>query len=64
MINVTCEVKIYEIDGVQNNNNNKISIHSHALHNDRIVIDFCGEKLTVIARDLGRAIQNVTNTGS
>lgn len=64
MIKVMSRVKIYEIDGSENNEESKeIKIHSHWNRNEMVDIELPGfKKLTVSANDLEAAIKNARNS--
>lgn len=53
-------IKIYEIDGVEQNVA-ELTIHSHPLSKDKVVLDFDNKKVTVWASDLQDAIVNARN---
>jgi len=63
MIKVTCEVKVYEKDGVScDTEYHTILIYSHPIHDDRIQITYENGSVVVVADDLIAAIENATNT--
>lgn len=64
-IEVSNRVKVYEVDGKETPVGASVGMNvlSHALHNDRVVLEIDGKKHTVIARQLKAAIDNATNTG-
>ncbi len=63
MIKVTNEIVIYEVDGRDDVlNDAKLIVESHWNYNERIVLDYGGKKITVIASDLEKAISNAKNS--
>jgi hypothetical protein len=63
MIEVESTVKIYEINGIGNKSHDTyLHVKNHGLFNDRIIVEFEGTNLTIIAADLKAAIENATNT--
>jgi len=63
MIKVTCEVKVYEKDGISCDMEFlTILVHSHSIHDDRVEIVFEDGRVVVVADDLIAAIENATNT--
>jgi hypothetical protein len=63
MIKVTCEVKVYEKDGIScGMENHTILVLSHLIQDDRIEIVFEEGRIVVVADDLIAAIENATNT--
>jgi ribosomal protein L25 (general stress protein Ctc) len=66
MIEVTNEIKVYEIDGkeIKALNYPLMKIISHRNYDSRISIEIDGKTYTVIASDLRAAIANATNVGS
>ena len=62
MINVKSSVKIYEINGEQDDSGAKMSVENHWAQKDMVVISIGGNKYTVSARDLEAAIYNGINT--
>lgn len=61
-IQVKNEITVYEIDGKESFNHPPLVILSHWNFNERVTIEFEGKKITVIASDLRKAIENATNT--
>lgn len=62
-IRVECEVKIYEEKGKRDVYPDKqITVLSHSIHNDRVVLIYEDMEIVVIARDLHAAITNACNT--
>jgi len=63
MIKVTCEVKVYEQDGITcGMESPTILVHSHSIHDDRVEIVFENARVVVVADDMIAAIENATNT--
>jgi hypothetical protein len=63
MIKVTCEVKVYEKNGVScGMENHTILVLSHLIQNDKVEIVFENEEFVVVAADMIAAIENATNT--
>ena len=63
MIKVTCEVKVYEKDGIScGTEYHTILVHSHSIQDDRVEIVYEGGSVVVVADDLIAAIENATNT--
>jgi hypothetical protein len=64
MISICTEVPIYEIDGDENNDSEKIlKIHNHWNDVNRIDVEFPGfDRITVLAKDMKAAIENAINT--
>lgn len=59
-VNVEADVKVYEVDGSPHEGAMDLflTITSHRLHDDRVIVHVAdGTKLTVVARDLRRAIE-------
>jgi len=63
MIKVTCEVKVYEWNGIPCGEEERaIFIFSHPIENYKVEINIAGERFVVVADDLIAAIENATNT--
>ena len=63
MIKVTCEVKVYEQNGIScGMENQTILVLSHLIQDDRVEIIFENVRVVVIAADMIAAIENATNT--
>ena len=64
MIEVFNKVKIYEINGEDTNYNDNtiLVVKSNWIDDKRIIIEYNGMELTVVASDLQDAIKNATNT--
>ncbi len=65
MIKVTCEVKVYEVDGKEakhSPSDEPVIVSSHWNYRDRVVLTLNGKSVTVLADDLEKAINNATNT--
>ena len=62
MINVTCEVKVNEWNGIPCGEERVIFIFSHPIENDKVQINIAGARFVVVADDLIQAIENATNT--
>lgn len=64
MIEVINKVRIYEVDGKETNygDNDVLVVKSNWGYATRIVIEYNGVELTVVASDLQDAIKNATNT--
>lgn len=65
MIKTESKVTGYEVDGVECKGLDMpaLSVSSHGIRNDRVVLEFGGKRITVVARDLNAAVSNATNTG-
>ena len=64
MIDVSCTVKVYELDGDELaffDHTHDIIINSHWSRNEMVVLLLEGKKYTVAASDLNAAIKNATN---
>ena len=65
MIKVRCNIKVYELDGCENNKymdeETNMLIESHWNDRDRVNISFGGHTCTVVAKDLLAAIENTQN---
>jgi hypothetical protein len=63
MIKVTCEVKVYELNGIPcGAEEQSILVYSHSIDNGKIEITFAGTDIVIVADDLIAAIENATNT--
>lgn len=63
-MNVINEIPLYEKNGKDCTvGEESISVLSHWLYNDRIVLVVGGCKYTVLAREIEAAISNAKNTG-
>jgi hypothetical protein len=63
MIKVTCEVKVYELNGIPcGTEEQNILIYSHPIKDDRVEITLAGTNIVVVADDLIADIENATNT--
>ncbi len=66
-IKVQCDVGVYEVDGkeIYPSDTGCISVLSHGTYNTWVVVHLPnGTKLTVVGRDLIRAIQNCMESGN
>lgn len=61
MINIKCEVKVYERE-YSNDPEEKVIVESHWNEPDKVVIYINGIGRVVVASDLIIAIKNATNT--
>lgn len=66
MIDVTCELQVYEVDGKKTkglkSKNPQLVIRSHWNRPEFVCIDFGEVTWTVAARDIQTAIDNASNT--
>lgn len=68
MVDVRCAVPVVEVDGVEvkiGADRPALAVSSHGIHSQWIVLKFPPDArtITVLARDLGAAIENATNVG-
>lgn len=62
MMSVINKVPVYEIDGNDDiKDNPSIEVKSHWNYKNLIVLNIFGKEITVVAKDLEKAIQNATN---
>lgn len=60
------EMDIYEVAGVKQelgSDRAKLAVRSHHIFTDRVELEFAGNKITVMARDLRNAVANAINHG-
>lgn len=64
MIEVSCMVKVYEVNGIEPPlpDAPHIAVSSHGSRASLVVLEIEGKRLTVAAADLDAAIKNATNT--
>lgn len=61
-MDVINKIKVYEIDGDDNiKYDTSIEVKSHWNYRDFIVLNIFGKEITVVAKDLEKAIQNSIN---
>ena len=64
---IETEITIYEVNGKTDyadhglSSSDTLSILSHGIYNDRLILDFGCKKITVLAKDLQKAIMNACN---
>lgn len=65
MIEVTNRVKIYEVNGQEENvaKDDHLIVSSHWNEPSKVELVIAGDKITVVAKDLRAAIDNATNSG-
>lgn len=55
-------IPIYEVNGTEDPQSCKdLVVQSHGLHKGRVVLELGDQKITVLADDLQKAIQNAVN---
>lgn len=62
MINVINEVKVYEINGKEAEQEKTIRVENHWNSSNKVVLEVNGFKLSIVASDLKTAIDNAVNT--
>jgi hypothetical protein len=55
-------IKVYEIDGVEERVA-ELTVHSHHISKEKVILEFDNKKVTVWASDLQDAIVNAKNRG-
>ena len=64
---IETRLRSYEVQGEPlkglHNKSDDLIVAAHRIYNDRVVLDFHGRTITVVADDLRKAIRNATNHG-